>query len=52
MKKRYMAPKTTAANLMSQVILAGSITKPVDDNPAGEDDFDANRNGSFWDDED
>ena len=57
-KKEYMMPSIKKAEACFESILAGSVMDPNDpstnpgDNGTYDGEFDANRNGSFWDDED
>lgn len=52
MKKIYVMSSIENVYVKMESALAAGTTKPVDNTPAGDDDFDSNRGGFLWDDED
>ena len=52
MKKIYVMPRIENVYVKMESALAAGTTKPVEDTPAGEDDFDSKGGGFLWDEED
>ena len=52
MKKIYVMPRIENVYVKMESALAAGTTKPIDNTPAGDDDFDSKEGGFLWDDED